>query len=185
MANFSSIRLAVIVKSIFIALCIFGTFFTSTDACDGYQIKLHKLESCDGKGTLKLTNPKASFTKDCHLLISGCADLTASFSSCKLVYEVKKKGMITPFKGEKDVCETVEKFGKKPDVAQKMQQYKISKKCPMEKVKACSTKGEKIDISSLKDKLRLGAGQYSGTITAQCNSGTTCFKFEGELKRGK
>ena len=60
--------------------------------------------------------------------------LNFQFVCFQLIYEVKKKGMITPFKGEKDVCETVEKFGKKPDVAQKMQQYKISKKCPMEKV---------------------------------------------------
>lgn len=42
--------------------------------------------------------------------------------------------MITPFKGEKDVCETLEKYAKKPDVSQKLQQYKINKKCPVDKV---------------------------------------------------
>ena len=52
-------------------------------------------------------------------------------------------------------------------------------------VKACTSKGEKIDITSFKDKFRLAAGQYTGTITLQCNSGTSCFKFDGEFKRGK
>jgi len=52
-------------------------------------------------------------------------------------------------------------------------------------VKVCSSKGEKIDISSYKDKFRLASGQYTGTITVQCNSGNSCFKFEGEFKRGK
>ena len=52
-------------------------------------------------------------------------------------------------------------------------------------VKPCSTKGEKIDLSSFKDKFRLAAGQYTGTVTLQCNSGTSCFKFDGEFKRGK
>jgi hypothetical protein len=42
--------------------------------------------------------------------------------------------MITPFKGEKDVCETVEKYGKQKDVGTKLQQYKINKKCPIDKV---------------------------------------------------
>jgi hypothetical protein len=51
-----------------------------------------------------------------------------------VIYEVKKKGMITPFKGEKDVCETLEKFGKKPDVAARLDVHKINKKCPVDKV---------------------------------------------------
>jgi hypothetical protein len=42
--------------------------------------------------------------------------------------------MMVPFKGEKDVCETLAEFAKKPDVAKKLDQYKISKKCPVAKV---------------------------------------------------
>jgi hypothetical protein len=41
---------------------------------------------------------------------------------------------MVPFKGEKDVCDEIEKQGKKPDVGKKMDQYKISKKCPVNKV---------------------------------------------------
>jgi hypothetical protein len=52
-------------------------------------------------------------------------------------------------------------------------------------VKACSTKGEKINITPLKDKFSLAAGQYKGTLTVQFNSGSSCFNFEGEFKRGK
>jgi hypothetical protein len=52
-------------------------------------------------------------------------------------------------------------------------------------VKACSQKGEKIDVSSFKDKFRLAAGQYTGTVTLQANSGNSCFKFDIEFKRGK
>jgi hypothetical protein len=40
---------------------------------------------------------------------------------------------MVPFKGEKDVCEELEKNGK-GDVAKKLDQYKISKKCPISKV---------------------------------------------------
>jgi len=42
--------------------------------------------------------------------------------------------MMVPFKGEKDVCETLAGFAKKPDVKKKLQQYKISEKCPIDKV---------------------------------------------------
>ncbi|GFG31215.1 hypothetical protein Cfor_06931, partial [Coptotermes formosanus] len=152
---------------------------------DGYKIKVNKLESCDNKGTLKLTNPKVELTKDCHVVISGCAELTAGFSSCKVLYDVKKKGMMVPFKGERDACEELAKLSKKQDVADKLKQYKISKNCPINAVKACASKGEKVDISSYKDKFRLAAGQYSGTITIQANSGSSCFKFDAEFKRGK
>jgi len=41
---------------------------------------------------------------------------------------------MVPFKGEKDVCEVLEKWGKKPDVAKKLDQYKISKKCAVSAV---------------------------------------------------
>jgi hypothetical protein len=57
---------------------------THSNLQDGYQIKLNKLESCDNKGMLKFTNPKAEFTKDCHIRLIGCGDLTSSFSSCKV-----------------------------------------------------------------------------------------------------
>jgi hypothetical protein len=52
-------------------------------------------------------------------------------------------------------------------------------------IKACSAKGESFDIQSYKDKFRLAAGQYSGTITVQTNTGKSCFKFDAEFKRGK
>jgi len=60
--------------------------------------------------------------------------LNFQFVCFQVVYDVKKKGMMVPFKGEKDVCETLEGFGKKPDVKKKLQQYKISEKCPVAKV---------------------------------------------------
>jgi hypothetical protein len=41
---------------------------------------------------------------------------------------------MVPFKGEKDVCEEVEKQGKNKDVAERMDHYKINKKCPIAKV---------------------------------------------------
>lgn len=185
MTKFSDIRLAIIVKSIFIALCVFGTLLTSTEACDGYKIKVNKLEPCDKSGTIKLTNPKVELMKDCHVMISGCADFTAGFSSLKLAYDVKKKGMMVPFKGERDACEELAKQSKQKDVADKLKQYKINKNCPVQAVKACSQKGEKIDVSSFKDKFRLAAGQYTGTVTLQANSGNSCFKFDIEFKRGK
>ena len=42
--------------------------------------------------------------------------------------------MMVPFKGEKDVCETLASFAKKADVKKKLQQYKINEKCPVDKV---------------------------------------------------
>jgi hypothetical protein len=41
---------------------------------------------------------------------------------------------MVPFKGEKDVCEEVEKQSKNKDVAQRMDFYKINRKCPIAKV---------------------------------------------------
>ena len=41
---------------------------------------------------------------------------------------------MVPFKGERDVCEELEKQSKNKDVAERMDFYKISKKCPVAKV---------------------------------------------------
>jgi len=41
---------------------------------------------------------------------------------------------MVPFKGEKDVCEEVEKQSKDPKVAERMAYYKINRKCPMNAV---------------------------------------------------
>jgi hypothetical protein len=58
---------------------------THSNLQEGYKLKIIKMEPCDGKGILKLTNPKAELLADCHLLVSGCLDLTAEFSSCKVM----------------------------------------------------------------------------------------------------
>jgi hypothetical protein len=42
--------------------------------------------------------------------------------------------MMVSFKGEINGCEKIEDFGKKPDVAERMDFYKVSKKCPVAKV---------------------------------------------------
>jgi hypothetical protein len=50
---------------------------------------------------------------------------------------------------------------------------------------ACAKKDESINISQYKDKFRLAAGQYTGTIKFECDSGNSCFKFDAEFKKGK
>lgn len=52
-------------------------------------------------------------------------------------------------------------------------------------LKVCSAKGDRIDISSYKDKFRLAEGQYTGTVKLDSNSGKGCFKFDVEFRRGK
>lgn len=52
----------------------------------------------------------------------------------QVLYDVKKKGMMVPFKGERDACEELAKLSKKQDVADKLKQYKISKNCPINAV---------------------------------------------------
>jgi hypothetical protein len=49
----------------------------------------------------------------------------------------------------------------------------------------CAKKGESLDISKYKDKFRLAAGQYTGTIKFECDSGKSCFAFDVEFKKGK
>lgn len=185
MPRSSNFRPVTILKSILIALYAFGVLFTSTDACDGYKVKVNKIETCDSSNQIKLTNPKVELTKDCELFVQGCAELTSGFTSCKVMYDVKKRGMIVPFKGEKDVCDEVPKVAKEKKASELFAKYKVPSNCPFKAIKACSAKGETFDIQSYKDKFRLAAGQYSGTITVQSNTGKSCFKFDVELKRGK
>lgn len=51
-----------------------------------------------------------------------------------MIYDIKKKGMMVPFKGERDVCEELAKFSKDPDASKKMKEYKISSHCPVQPV---------------------------------------------------
>jgi hypothetical protein len=50
------------------------------------------------------------------------------------VYDVKKKGMMIPFKGEKNICEELATAAKDPDVAQKLEKNNIEKSCPIKEV---------------------------------------------------
>jgi len=51
--------------------------------------------------------------------------------------------------------------------------------------KVCSQKDDSFDVSKFREKFRLAAGQYTGNMTFSCNSGTSCFLFDIEFKRGK
>jgi hypothetical protein len=51
------------------------------------------------------------------------------------MYDVKKRGMIVPFKGERDVCEELAKGSKEPETSQKLKQYHISPSCPIKAVR--------------------------------------------------
>jgi hypothetical protein len=50
------------------------------------------------------------------------------------MYDVKKRGMIVPFKGEKDVCDEIPKISKEPKASKLFKKYEISQNCPMKAV---------------------------------------------------
>jgi hypothetical protein len=50
------------------------------------------------------------------------------------VYDVKKRGMMIPFKGEKDVCEELATASKNPSVAANLVKYNIGTSCPITEV---------------------------------------------------
>ena len=52
----------------------------------------------------------------------------------QVVYDVKKKGMMIPFKGEKDICEELATAAKDPTAAKKLKDYKIETSCPIKEV---------------------------------------------------
>ncbi|PNF14027.1 hypothetical protein B7P43_G03565 [Cryptotermes secundus] len=185
MATSSNIRPSTILKSVFIAFCAFCVLFTSTEACDGYKIKVNKLQPCDNSGIIKLINPKIVLSQDCFVSAVGCMENTKEFSSCKLAYDVKKRGMMIPIKGERDVCEELANASKNKTVAENLAKNNIPTSCPFKKSKICAPEDQKLDVSSYKNKFRLAAGQYTGKITLDCNSGKSCFDFDLEFKRGK
>ncbi|KAJ4447659.1 hypothetical protein ANN_09666 [Periplaneta americana] len=153
---------------------------------DGYKVKINKIEECEkGKNVFKLDKPNALLSKDCFASADGCIDLTKDFESCKVVYDVKKRGMMVPFKGEKDVCEEIAKASQDPEAQKKLKEKNINPNCPIKKMKLCAPPDEKVDVTKYKDKFRLAAGQYSGTITLVCDCGKSCYKFDVEFKRGK
>jgi hypothetical protein len=51
-----------------------------------------------------------------------------------VLYDVKKKGMMIPFKGEKDICEELATYAKDPTVAEKLAKYNLEKSCPIKEV---------------------------------------------------
>lgn len=185
MATSSNIRSSTILKSVFVAFYAFGVLFASTEACDGYKIQVNKLQPCDNSGTIKLINPKIELSQDCLVSAAGCVENTKEFSSCKLVYDVKKRGMMIPLKGERDICEELAKASKNETVATNLAKNNIPKTCPFKASKFCAPQDQKFDVSNHKNKFRLAAGQYTGKITLDCNSGKSCYNFDVEFKRGK
>jgi hypothetical protein len=50
------------------------------------------------------------------------------------VYDVKKRGMMIPIKGERDICEELAKASKDKTVATNLAKYNISPTCPVKEV---------------------------------------------------
>jgi len=50
------------------------------------------------------------------------------------MYDVKKKGMMIPFKGEKDICQELATASKDPAVKEKLTKYDIESSCPIKEV---------------------------------------------------
>ena len=49
----------------------------------------------------------------------------------------------------------------------------------------CIPEDTRISVEQYKDKFRLAAGVYTGTVTCKCDSGKTVYKISAEFKRGK
>jgi hypothetical protein len=56
------------------------------------------------------------------------------FIYIQLVYDVKKRGMMVPFKGEKDICQELAKASRDPTVAANLKKYNIGPTCPVKEV---------------------------------------------------
>jgi hypothetical protein len=52
----------------------------------------------------------------------------------EVVYDVKKRGMMIPFKGEKDICEELASASKDPTVAANLMKYNVGTSCPIKEV---------------------------------------------------
>jgi hypothetical protein len=50
------------------------------------------------------------------------------------VYDVKKRGMMIPLKGERDICEELAKASKNTTVATKLAKNNIPTSCPLKEV---------------------------------------------------
>ena len=49
----------------------------------------------------------------------------------------------------------------------------------------CIPDETKMSVDQYKDKFRLAAGAYTGTVTLKCDCGKSVFKLNAEFKRGK
>jgi hypothetical protein len=52
----------------------------------------------------------------------------------QLLYDVKKRGLMVPFKGEKNICQELETASRDPTVAANLKKYNIGPTCPVKKV---------------------------------------------------
>jgi hypothetical protein len=57
----------------------------------------------------------------------------------QLTYDVKKRGMMVPFKGDRDVCEEFEKACKDSDTAGRLKKYNVAPTCPIKSVRTFVT----------------------------------------------
>ncbi|KAJ9583949.1 hypothetical protein L9F63_021723 [Diploptera punctata] len=168
-----------------LVLIVASAYFLAVDACDGYKLKL-KLEEDDPNNFIKFNDIDVQLTKDCFVVPKGCMKIEKEMGRCQVMYDIRKKGIVVPFKGEKNMCEEIEKMGKTPEAVEKLKEYNVVAKCPIPKMDSmCVPEESKMNVEQYKDKFRLAAGIYTGTVTVKCDCGTSAFKVSAEFKRGK
>ncbi|XP_031623476.1 uncharacterized protein LOC116340882 [Contarinia nasturtii] len=152
-----------------------------SSACNGYKMRLVKLENCAGPDQVIKFDTKAtlSLTKKCDIILTGCGG-TTGFKTAKFSYNIIKNG--NPLlSGSVDACEELKKDTK--GFATILKSFDIPSECPVEKMETCIDETKKMNIDEYKSFLGLMNGDIEVQLNGTHDTGKTCLKYVVHVSR--
>uniref|UniRef100_A0A1B6I9S4 MD-2-related lipid-recognition domain-containing protein n=1 Tax=Homalodisca liturata TaxID=320908 RepID=A0A1B6I9S4_9HEMI len=161
------------------ALLLISSLISTAFACNGYELKNLKIETCEGKNDVfGYDDFSAILNDDCKIVPTGCLVIKKDMNWGNGSYLVEKKvkmGMPMKFSGKKDLCNVLEKSKESPEVTLIFKLINLGQSCPMKAGKICGNGA--VSVQKYRDQLKMAEGDFEGTIKGKSDAGDVCINI--------
>ncbi|XP_055376087.1 uncharacterized protein LOC129608540 [Condylostylus longicornis] len=159
---------------------LLSVFVEISFACNGYKLKINKIENCAGDNQIVTIDEGFSMklNKKCELVPSGCITHKA-FNTALETFKITKDGVVVK-EGTVDVCDAATHA--QGEHKNMMKMFSLPEKCPVSDGKVCSD-DRKLDFSKFKNMLSLARGQIDIESNIDHDTGKSCFKIAMEITK--
>ncbi|CAH1104114.1 unnamed protein product [Psylliodes chrysocephalus] len=143
-----------------------------TEACNGYHIKINRIETCIDNSIIQPKNIAVNLDKDCNIVYGGCLEFTKPVKTMMATYEISK-APLPLITGDLDMCQLAGTI-KMPQLLQIVNGFGFPKKCPIAAKKFCATGNKSISIAKFKNQLSMAAGLTELKLNIDHDNGKSC-----------